>query len=137
MELKKLSTFASPKKLGAYLAKRSEKSHAESHGDHGGSVRSFTHAGHKVKITTIYEIAIDGKPFNGTLGVGENGQVHCHSLPNYQTASAVDMVKYLIDIFPDDFTKKKRAAKNPVKKNPVNKPSVKKPSVKKTGAPKS
>ena len=132
MELKKLSTFASPKKLGAYLAKRSEKSHAESHGDHGGSVRSFTHAGHKVKITTIYEIAIDGKPFNGTLGVGENGQVHCHSLPNYQTASAVDMVKYLIDIFPDDFTKKKRAAKNPVKK-----PSVKKPSVKKTGAPKS
>jgi len=132
MELKKLSTFASPKKLGAYLAKRSEKSHAESHGDHGGSVRSFTHAGHKVKITTIYEIAIDGKPFKGTLGVGENGQVHCHSLPNYQTASAVDMVKYLIDIFPDDFTKKKRAAKNPVKK-----PSVKKPSVKKTGAPKS
>lgn len=132
MELKKLSTFASPRKLGSYLAKQSEKSHGESHGDHGGSVRSFTHAGHKVSITTIYEIVIDGKPFAGTLGVGENGQVHCHSLPNYQTASAVDMVKYLIDIFPDDFTKKKRAAKHPATKTPV-----KKTSAKKTRAPKS
>lgn len=132
MELKKLSTFASPKKLGSYLAKQSEKSHGHSSDGHGSSARSFTHSGHQVKITTIYEITIDGKPFEGTLGVGENGQVHCHSLPNYQTASAVDMVKYLIDIFPDDFTKKKRAAKKPVKKKPV-----KKPSVKKTGAPKS
>ena len=121
MDLKKLSTFASPKKLGAYLAKQSEKSHRHSPDGHGSSVRSFTHAGHKVSITTIYEIAIDGKPFEGTLGVGENGQVHCHSLPNYQTASAVDMVKYLIDIFPDDFEKTKRAPKKPARKTKTSK----------------
>ena len=121
MELKKLSTFASPKKLGAYLAKQSEKSHGHSHGGHGSSVRSFTHSGHKVSISTVYEITIDGKPFEGTLGVDENGQVHCHSLPNYQTASAVDMVKYLIDIFPDDFRKTKRTTKKPVKKTRTTK----------------
>ena len=36
---------------------------------------------------------------------------HCHSLPNYQFASAVDTIKTLIDIFPDDFPRKARRAK--------------------------
>ncbi|PPD43282.1 MAG: hypothetical protein CTY15_10410 [Methylocystis sp.] len=121
MDFKKLSDAASPKKLGAYLAKRAEASHG--HGSHAqaGSERSFEHAGHKVTIATTYEVRVDGKPLAAPLGVDEAGQVHCHSLPNYQTASAVDMVKYLIDIFPDEFQKKARAAKKPATRGKTSK----------------
>ena len=43
-----------------------------------------------------------------------DGQLHCHSLPNYQSPSAVDMVKRLIDNFPDDFKPSRRARKRAV-----------------------
>jgi hypothetical protein len=39
--------------------------------------------------------------------VDNKGKVSAHALPNYSFVSAVDLVKKMIDEFPDDFTKKK------------------------------
>ncbi|MGH3997455.1 MAG: tyrosinase family protein [Pseudonocardiaceae bacterium] len=39
----------------------------------------------------------------GHMGVANDGQVHYHPVPNLGFSSAVDLVKQLIDIFPDDF----------------------------------
>jgi hypothetical protein len=40
----------------------------------------------------------------GHMGVTNDGNVHYHPVPNLSFASAIDLVKELIDIFPDDFT---------------------------------
>lgn len=126
-KLEKLSKFAAPKKLGAYLARK--KMAMASHAPHGGgktgveTIRQQIHDGHKIVIRTTYQIEVDGKVLKAPIGVDNSGQVHCHSLPNYQTVSALDMVKALIDNFPDDFAKHKTrakpraAAKKPAKKH--------------------
>jgi hypothetical protein len=66
-------------------------------------VREDDYNGHQIVLRTTYRIEVDGRTVRVPLGVDNTGQVHCHSLPNYQTASAVDMVKALIANFPDDF----------------------------------
>ena len=107
MQPKKLTTAAAPTKLGDYLARTSERSSA--HGAHGGgaeSVRKDSYNGHAIEIRTTYEVFVDGKKIRAPLAVDASGQVHCHSLPNYQSASAVDMVKALIEGFPDEFERK-------------------------------
>jgi hypothetical protein len=40
------------------------------------------------------------------MGVTNNGQVHYHPIPNLSFASAIDMVKAVIDVFPRGFMKK-------------------------------
>ena len=37
------------------------------------------------------------------LGVGNDGNVHYHGLPNYSEASAIDLMRRVIDAFPDDY----------------------------------
>jgi hypothetical protein len=37
------------------------------------------------------------------MGVNDAGSVHYHPVPNLNFASALDMVKKIIDVFPDDF----------------------------------
>jgi hypothetical protein len=114
-KLKKFREFAAPKKLGEYLTRK--KMAMPSHPPHGGgksgveTVRQQVHDGHKIVIRTTYRIEVDGKILKAPIGVDDSGQVHCHSLPNYQTASAIDMVKALIDNFPDDFAKRQTRAK--------------------------
>ncbi|MEF3366079.1 hypothetical protein V3H18_05965 [Methylocystis sp. 9N] len=108
MHLKKLNAAATPNKLGDYLTKAASKSpmHA-AHGAGGAvSVRKDDYNGHAIEIRTTYQILVDGKKIRAPLSVDAAGQVHCHSLPNYQTASAVDLVKALIDGFPDEFERK-------------------------------
>src|SRR5262249_46356058 len=74
--------------------------------DHHGpavSVRQADYKGHHIVITTSYTITVDGAPVMGHIVVTDEGQVQCHALPNYTFLSAVDMVKSLIDQFPEDF----------------------------------
>lgn len=76
------------------------------HGHHAGameSVREATYRGHRIVVRTTYHIEVDGVTLEGHLGVTNDGQVHYHPVPNLGFSSAVDLVKQLIDIFPDDF----------------------------------
>ena len=114
METKKLATGAAPRKLSDYLTRARDK--APAHAGHGAggaqSVREDNYRGHEIEIVTTYKILVDGKKIRAPLGVDASGQVHCHSLPNYQTASAVDMVRALIDGFPEEFERKPARAKS-------------------------
>ncbi len=67
------------------------------------SVREATYQGHKIVVRTSYHIQVDDVTIEGHMGVTNDGQVHYHPVPNLSSSSAVDLVKRLIDIFPDDF----------------------------------
>jgi hypothetical protein len=78
----------------------------EDHGGHGGmleTVREADHEGRHIVIRTTYEIEVDGKPVTGHMGVSNDGRVHYHPVPNLSFESAVDVVKQVIDTFPDEF----------------------------------
>ena len=74
---------------------------------HHESIREIDYDGHHVSIVTRYEIKVDGKPITGHVYVDNDGKVSTHALPAYSFASTVDMVKKLIDAFPDNFGKKR------------------------------
>jgi hypothetical protein len=67
------------------------------------SVRTAEHHGHTIVIRTTYEVEVDGRLVTGHMGVTDDGQVHYHAMPNASFASAVDTIRRLIDVFPDDF----------------------------------
>lgn len=67
------------------------------------STREADHKGHHIIVRTQYEIEVDGHKVRGHMGVTNDGHVHYHPLPNLSFTSAVDLVKQLIDTFPDDF----------------------------------
>ena len=73
------------------------------HGETMESVREATYRGHHIVIRTSYHIEVDGVTVEGHLGVTNDGQVHYHAVPNLSFASAIDLVKQLIDTFPEDF----------------------------------
>jgi hypothetical protein len=82
-----------------------QQGHEHGHGHAGAmeTTREATYRGHHIVIRTTYQIEVDGKPLTGHMGVSDDGQVHYHAVPNIGFASAVDMVKQLVDTFPDDF----------------------------------
>ena len=65
--------------------------------------RVATHAGRRIEVATTYSITVDGEPFDAGLIVDNQGRVYYHGLPTRDFASAVDLVKKVIDQFPDDF----------------------------------
>jgi hypothetical protein len=72
------------------------------HHEHDGmstSVRTATHRGHEIRVETTYRVTIDGVPLDGGLDVLNNGAVHYHGLPQYAVASALDMLRLVIDHF--------------------------------------
>lgn len=73
------------------------------HGEMLETVRESDYEGRHIVITTSYMIEVDGKPVTGHMGVGNDGRVHYHPVPNLSFASAVDLVKRVIDVFPDEF----------------------------------
>jgi hypothetical protein len=75
------------------------------------SVREAEHNGHHIMIKTTYKITIDGRPFKGQLGVTNGGSVHYEGVPNAGFASALDLVKTVIDTFPDEFAKNASGAR--------------------------
>ncbi|MFN2503213.1 MAG: hypothetical protein ABR540_03085 [Acidimicrobiales bacterium] len=67
------------------------------------TTRTDTYRGHKIVVRTSYEIEVDGESVNGHLGVGNDGRVHYHPLPNYSFTSAIELAHQLIDSFPERF----------------------------------
>jgi len=79
---------------------------SQGHHGHGGPieiVRESTYRGHHIVVRTTYSISVDDLAVEGHLGVSNDGQVHYHAIPNLGFPSAIDLVKKLIDTFPDDF----------------------------------
>lgn len=82
-------------------------------GHHGGHVhagddtREEEYKGHRIVIKTTYEVKVDGKKFNATLSATNDGNVNYHGIPNASFASAIDLMKRVIDQFPSEFKKKK------------------------------
>ena len=67
------------------------------------SVRRVDHNGHAIEITTTYEITVDGKQFTGHIIVMQDGRLHCHGIPYESYASAVDLMRELVDLYPESF----------------------------------
>ena len=76
--------------------------HSGMHGHEPTSIREVTYKGHTIRIETTYTISVDGQPVTGHVMVTNDGQVHYHAIPNQEFASAVDMVKRVIDLTPPD-----------------------------------
>ena len=108
------STAALRRYAKVVLTKKRNVGHARH--AHMASVRKAEHAGHAIEIRTHYEVKIDGKVVQLPLSVGDDGNVVCHALPNYLFVSAVDLVKTVIDLYPDDFAK--RGGKRPGGRKP-------------------
>ena len=104
MDSEQLAHAAEPEAFARYIAGLAQPQHHGHHAD--GSIETLREADyqdHHILIRTTYRIEVDGETVPVPLSLGNDGQLHCHSLPNYQFASAVDMVKRLIDAFPEDF----------------------------------
>lgn len=100
MDTETLKNAADPKVLADYVAGLKPM---HTMGVPTESVREATHNGHAIVIKTTYRVEVDGRLFELPLLLDNAGNLQCHSLPNYQFRSAVDMIKQLIDSFPDDF----------------------------------
>ena len=101
-----------PQSIAAYVRKNAEQVKRAQKHRHGemDSVRETDYAGHHIVVRTRYHVEVDGHMLMGHMGVTNDGQVHYHPVPNLAFGSAVDLVKRLIDIFPDDFAKKGRGS---------------------------
>ncbi len=91
-----------PEDLARHLTKARPKKKQAHHGPMK-ILRTETYKGHDVRIETTYKITVDGKAVNGHLDVTNSGRVHYHPLPNLSVSSAINMVRAIIDSFPDDF----------------------------------
>ncbi len=111
MKRSDLLKASSPKAIARYVARNAPKKRRAGHmGRHAmESVREATYNGHHIVIHTSYRIEVDGKALEGHVAVNNAGQVHYHAIPNAAFGSAVDMVKSLIDVYPDDFPTPGRA----------------------------
>lgn len=78
-------------------------SHMEHHDEPFESVREVKHNGHNIVVRTTYEIEVDGKPVKGHVYVDNRGRVYTHAMPAYSFTSTIDLIKKLIDAFPDNF----------------------------------
>ena len=114
MATRRGSALPTPESIASYVAKSADKVRKiqeQPHGQGMQSVREAEYKGHRIVVRTHYEFEVDGKMVMGHVGVTNDGQVHYHPVPNVSFASAVELVKQLIDIFPDDFKKKRQPGK--------------------------
>jgi len=107
MEREDLASAATAEGVAEYVEKNAPGRSQPPH-DHGAmhpaeSVREATYRGHHILVRTTYHIEVDGVPIEGHVGVTNDGQVHYHAVPNMSFGSAIDLVKQLVDTFPDDF----------------------------------
>ena len=98
------------------------------------SVRQTDYKGHHIEIRTTYEITVDRMPVMGQVLVTDEGQVQCHALPNYTFLSALDLVKSLIDAFPEDFERSAKGHPGGMSSMVVRKKSKARRTKDKTGA---
>ena len=105
MPTSRTTMHPTPKSIASYVRKNAKHvKKSQKHKHHSSeSVREADYKGHHIVVRTHYEIEVDGRVVMGHMGVSNDGQVHYHPVPNLSFASAVDLVKQLIEIFPDDF----------------------------------
>ena len=117
------NTMAAPtsKSIASYVKKNAAQVKRIQKLRHGKakSVREADYHGHHIVVRTSYEIEVDGQMVMGHMGVTKDGKVHYHPIPNMAFASAIDMVKKLIDIFPDDFATMGMGEMGGMKKKPT------------------
>jgi hypothetical protein len=82
-------------------------------GHHHEVVRTDTYAGHTIEVRTTYVIEVDGVPVTAHMHIDNDGNVICHAIPIYRSASMIEVVRRLIDVFPDDFPKPPRKPRRP------------------------
>ena len=105
MPTKQAIARSTEKSVRSYLKKNAgvvEEIQKHSH-QMSETIRQAEYKGHHIVLRTTYELEVDGKPIVGHLQVDDAGRVHYHPVPNLSFASALDMAKQLIDVFPDDF----------------------------------
>lgn len=99
-----LAKLADPGRfVSSVKANRPKRRRGHAHAKPITTERRDSYRGHEIVICTTYEISIDGEAVGGHVGVGNDGRVHYHPLPNYSFGSAVEMARQLIDSFPEDF----------------------------------
>jgi len=97
-----MAKLADPDFLANYLAGLPQP--GPGHGGHPAvSVREDSYKGHRIVIKTTYEMTVDGKPLPIHVSLSNDGSAHVHGLPNYQFLSVVDLVRALIEFFPNEF----------------------------------
>jgi hypothetical protein len=105
MDFDRIDELVSPSQqaaaVGRYKAQLSELSEGHHHGE--PSVREVTYGTHVIRIVTTYEIEVDGQPVTGHMLVTNEGTLHYHAIPNQEFPSAIDMVKRMIDLAPEQF----------------------------------
>jgi hypothetical protein len=105
MDFDRLDEVVSPREQAAavehYRADLQRLHEPHHHGE--TTVREDSYRGHTIRIVTTYEIEVDGLPVTGHLLVTNEGSVHYHAIPNQEFASAVDMVRRMIDLAPEQF----------------------------------
>jgi hypothetical protein len=77
------------------------------------AVREFTHDGHVITIITTYRVEVDGRPMAAHLSVDEDGRVFTHATPFVTYASAVDLMKAVIDAYPGAFSGASEPGRHP------------------------
>lgn len=100
-----LDLSGEPKSLVESLARHADDL-SQAHLGHEGpieTVRETTYRNHHIVVRTTYSITVDDVAVEGHLGVSNDGQVHYHAIPNLGFASAMELVKKVIDTFPEDF----------------------------------
>lgn len=105
MDFDRLDEVVSPQQQAAGMAyHRTELQRLHEPHHHGNTtVREITYGTHTIRVVTSYDIEVDGQPVTGHLLVTNEGAVHYHAIPNQEFASALDMVKRIIDLAPDEF----------------------------------
>lgn len=105
MKKRELAEAAKPESIVQHVKQqtRGRRRAVHEHGAGMESVRELEYKGHRIAIRTSYAIEVDGVPIEGHMGVTNDGRVHYHAVPNLAFPSAIDMVKQLIDTFPEDF----------------------------------
>jgi hypothetical protein len=103
MRKSELAQAADPDYLREQVPRNRPMHMGHHHGSTTENVREVEYNGHTIRIRTTYAIEVDGTPITGHVGVTNEGRVHYHALPTLNFPSAIDMVKELVDKFPDDF----------------------------------
>jgi hypothetical protein len=106
IDRKALEEASDPKNIAAYVAGQPVEM-AMDHGQGAGgtieTVREDDYKGHHISVRTTYRIEVDGRALDVPLMIDNDGNIHCHSLPNYRFDSTVHLVRQLIDTFPNEF----------------------------------
>lgn len=100
MERNELEAAATPPQLGAAVRMYQEELDQLHQHAHGGSTteRRVIYKGHDIRVTTTYQISVDGDEVTGHVLVNNQGSMHYHAIPNEEFASAIDLVKRIVDI---------------------------------------